>query len=257
VYLTEGQLGQLLRPLNGRRVHKRDGMSYMEAYDIRAHLNRVFGFGRWSSDVVSMDLLFEQISEKSKNGRTWEVVTVGYRAGLRLTIRALDGETLATYTEWASGDAINFPTTKRADAHDFAMKTAESQALKRAAINLGDQFGLGLYNSGSLAPLVQRSLATPDVVAAEDGIDDKAPEVKPEDAPETGVPADAEATVDAAKSPWTAGQADARIKLTRGDRDKLRAVWEEARDAGSDSQILARIHNAAQPQEEVLEGTVQ
>ena len=42
------------------------------------------------------------------------------------------------------------------DAHDMALKTAESGALKRAATNLGDQFGLSLYNDGSMLPLVKR-----------------------------------------------------------------------------------------------------
>jgi hypothetical protein len=39
------------------------------------------------------------------------------------------------------------------------VKTAESDALKRAAICLGDQFGLSLYNNGSTAPVV-RALIT-------------------------------------------------------------------------------------------------
>ena len=41
----------------------------------------------------------------------------------------------------------------------MAVKTAESDALKRAAINLGDQFGLSLYNNGSTAPVVTQTLA--------------------------------------------------------------------------------------------------
>ena len=41
----------------------------------------------------------------------------------------------------------------------MAVKTAESDAFKRAAINLGDQFGLSLYNNGSLKPVVGRTLA--------------------------------------------------------------------------------------------------
>jgi hypothetical protein len=38
----------------------------------------------------------------------------------------------------------------------MAIKTAETQALKRCAINLGDQFGLSLYRNGSTAPLVRK-----------------------------------------------------------------------------------------------------
>jgi hypothetical protein len=43
----------------------------------------------------------------------------------------------------------------------MAIKTAESQAFKRAAINLGDQFGLGLYNGGSTASTVKDTLVKP------------------------------------------------------------------------------------------------
>ncbi|MDQ5860645.1 MAG: RAD52 family DNA repair protein, partial [Actinomycetota bacterium] len=123
---------------------------------------------------------------KSNKGN--DAVTVVYRAGYRLAIRAIDGETLATYTEYASGDAPNFPLFKLGDAHDFAMKTAESQALKRAAINLGDQFGLSLYNKGSLGPLVGGTLVMPDADPAKEGVDDDAPVIAPEDNPEQDEP---------------------------------------------------------------------
>lgn len=179
-YLTESQLGQLLRPLNKARVLQKQGQSHLEAYDIRAHLNRIFGFGRWSGDVIEMTLVAENHGQ-NKSGKP--AVTVVYRAGYRLTVRALNGEELATYTEYASGDAQNFPAYSLGDAHDFAMKTAESQALKRAAINLGDQFGLSLYNKGSLGPLVQVTLAMPDADPSKEGVDDNAPEVTPEDEP--------------------------------------------------------------------------
>jgi hypothetical protein len=42
----------------------------------------------------------------------------------------------------------------RGDAHDFAMKNADSYAVKRACIGFGDQFGLSLYNKGMTAALV-------------------------------------------------------------------------------------------------------
>jgi hypothetical protein len=38
----------------------------------------------------------------------------------------------------------------------MALKTAVSGALKRAASNLGDGFGLSLYRGGSMEPLVKR-----------------------------------------------------------------------------------------------------
>jgi hypothetical protein len=41
----------------------------------------------------------------------------------------------------------------------MALKTAESDALKRAAIYLGTQFGLSLYKNGETADVVRRVLA--------------------------------------------------------------------------------------------------
>lgn len=150
-YLTREQIGFLLQGLEPYRVQHKQGQSHLQAWDIRRFLNRVFGFGRWDSEVTKMELVGERPG-KSKNGA--DCVTVVYRAQVVLRVRAGDGTELATYSEWAAGDAINFPLFKYGDAHDFAMKTAESQALKRCAINLGDQFGLSLYDKGSTQPVV-------------------------------------------------------------------------------------------------------
>jgi hypothetical protein len=74
---------------------------------------------------------------------------------MRLTIFT-GGLEDAIYTEAAVGDSQNNPS--RADAHDMAIKTAESQAFKRCAINLGDQFGLSLYNNGGTGSVVRAVL---------------------------------------------------------------------------------------------------
>jgi hypothetical protein len=186
-YLTAEQIGVLLRQIKPSRISRVQGMSHLEAYDVRAHMNRLFGFARWSADVLECDLIFEDVHPKDPakpDGPT--VVSVGYRARLRLAVNAPDGTPLATYTEVATGDASNFPIIKRADAHDFAAKTAESQALKRCAINLGDQFGLSLYRKGSTDALVLRTLVGGAEPAVE-GVDDDAPDVVPEGVdPRTG-----------------------------------------------------------------------
>lgn len=149
------QHDMLLKGINPNRVSKRQGgggksLSYVEAWDIKAHLNRIFGFCNWSSDVIESSLAFEE-----QNGKgNWDV---GYKVTLRLRIHGNDPLSMndATYTEAAVGSA-SLP--RRGDAHDMAIKTAESDALKRAAINLGDQFGLSLYNNGAVAPVVQVTL---------------------------------------------------------------------------------------------------
>lgn len=151
--LNARQQEVLLKPLNAARISQRRGgggkaLSYLEAWDVKAHLIRVFGFGEWSADVLSAELAFEDMV-----GANWNV---GYKVILRLTIPA----TGATYTEAAVGMA-QLPS--RGEAHDMAVKTAESDALKRCAINLGDQWGLSLYNNGSITPVVRATLVGPEV----------------------------------------------------------------------------------------------
>lgn len=146
--LNDRQYEQLLKPLNDTRVAKRGQagrqLSYLEAWDVKAHLIRIFGFGGWSADVLESSLAFEDKNEKGQ----WNV---GYKVTLCLCIAQLG----CTYTEAAVGSAT---LPQRGEAHDMAIKTAESDALKRAAINLGTQFGLSLYNNGSLRDVVVQTL---------------------------------------------------------------------------------------------------
>ena len=100
--------------------------------------------------MIESSLAFED-----KGERNWDV---GYKVVLRLTIHDITGRD-ATYTEAAVG-AAHLP--QRGEAHDMAIKTAESDALKRAAINLGTQFGLSLYNNGSLRDVVIKTLVAPE-----------------------------------------------------------------------------------------------
>lgn len=156
---SDKQVEVLLRPIMPQRVVARDGQKYVEAYDIRAHLIRLFGFGGWSGEVIDSTLLYEEVEPVEKDGKTTTRVSVGYRVRYRLTIGSGIFGVPVTYTEEATGDAINFPKVKRADAHDFAVKTAASQAMKRCAMNLGDQFGLSLYSRTPDKPLVKALVA--------------------------------------------------------------------------------------------------
>jgi recombination DNA repair RAD52 pathway protein len=103
--------------------------------------------------VRSADIAFEEKNEKGN----WDV---GYKVVLCLRIHNDKDSFIAeaTYTEAAVGSA-SLP--RRGDAHDMAIKTAESDALKRAAINLGTQFGLSLYNDGSMHDVVIETLVPP------------------------------------------------------------------------------------------------
>jgi len=158
--LTDKQFQALSLPLNPLRVAQtRDNQSHLEAWDVRATLSRIFEHAGWSADLVDLHLVYEENTQPDKDEPRWRC---GYRATVRITIHA----TGATYTEAAFGGTIGtMPNSKRDDAHDTAIKTAESQAFKRAAMNLGTQFGLSLYDSGSTADVVGAAYAV-DVPAA-------------------------------------------------------------------------------------------
>lgn len=49
--------------------------------------------------------------------------------------------------------------------HDNALKTAASDATKRCAINMGTQFGLSLYDNGSLREVIRQTVIVPDGVS--------------------------------------------------------------------------------------------
>lgn len=197
--LTPQQYEVLLKPLAAHRVSQRQqsgiSLSYLEAWDVKAHLIRVFGFGGWSANVETAELAFEDQDEKGR----WNV---GYRVLMRLEIhphgRAYDSP---TYTEAAVGSAT---LPNRGEAHDMAIKTAESDALKRAAINLGTQFGLSLYDSGNRKDVVGHSLVAPE------GYEAPAPE------PE--------------KQPADPAQVAGLIEEARTGKDEaeLRSIWERA-----------------------------
>lgn len=145
--INAAQRAKLLEGIHPGRVSqrnaKKDGtgpmLSYVEAWDVRATLIRIFGFGGFSADII------EVIPGQS-----------GVIVVLRLTVYGIgpDGQDV-TYTE-AGADTANYKDL------DDLVKTAASEALKRAATNLGDQFGLSLYNNGSVRPVIVRTLDQPE-----------------------------------------------------------------------------------------------
>ncbi len=149
--LTDEQVSQLLQPIHPSRVlADGKGHAHVSQQDVLAHLIRVFGFGNFDTDVLSVEPIFEQPA--AKNAQRFDVC---YRALVRLTIRDSAGKEVAHYENGSTATAQN---QTRGDAHDLAMKSAISLAVKRAAIALGDQFGLSLYNKGQREALVRGTL---------------------------------------------------------------------------------------------------
>ena len=168
--LTKQQVDTLLRPIRPQRVLKAQGQSHVAAFDVIAHLTRIFGFEGWDKEILSLDLVHERIVEQEDGKvRCWAT----YRCTMRLTIRDPEGRIIKFIEDAATGSAQNMPSV--GDAHDFAVKNAVSYALKRCAKDLGDQFGLSLYNKGQTDALLGKTLVHPDGITEED-VESHAPE---------------------------------------------------------------------------------
>jgi hypothetical protein len=175
--LSPAQHAELLAAIWHKRVSQTpQGQSHLEQWDVRRTLTRIFGFGGWEDRTKDLSLIREleippgtitqtRWFDKPGGGREKRQVpndrplwTVVYRAEVALTVYGIEG-TSATYEDGATGDSQNQPSL--GDAHDQALKTALSQALKRCAVNLGDQFGLSLYDHGNLNGVVVGTLVGP------------------------------------------------------------------------------------------------
>lgn len=173
--LTAQQTDALLAPIKPHRVLKAQGQSHVAAFDVIAHLTRLFGFGGWDKEILDLELVHERIIEypskdpdKAPAQRAW----VTYRCTMRLTIRDPEGNVVKVTDDVATGSAQNAKTV--ADGHDQAIKSAASYALKRCAKDLGDQFGLSLYNKGQTSALVVKTLVHPSEEVTDD-VQDHAP----------------------------------------------------------------------------------
>src|SRR5262245_55222583 len=170
--LTPRQVQQLLRPIAPGRVLKDPrGNSHVSQQDVTAHLIRIFGFGNFDTDLLSVEMIYETERVNKETGELTGRWDVCYRATMRLTVKDENGNVIDHHEDGATHTAEN--QRNRGDAHDNAMKSAISGAKKRCAIHWGDQFGLSLYNKGQMSALVIDTLIKPE--AANEGVDEAAP----------------------------------------------------------------------------------
>ena len=132
------QLKQLKAKLDHARVKSRDQdgrpVSYVEGWYVIAEANRIFGFEGWDRITLPHQLLFER---KGAGGMT----DCAYLARVRIIVRA-DAHVVVR-------EGSGFGAASRLDpgeAHDIALKTAETDATKRALATFGNRFGLALYD---------------------------------------------------------------------------------------------------------------
>ncbi|UJD20785.1 RecA-like DNA recombinase [Microbacterium phage AluminumJesus] len=145
--LTFQQIEELVKGINTLYVQAKQGKSYLAQHQARAEMNRIFGYGNW--DVIDDDpvVIYENFGPTGNDKK--ERWTVAYRMKVTVNIRDLWGMPVATFTGMHAEE--NAPQPQRGEAHALAITSVQSYALRRALINLGDRFGLGLYNGGSTA----------------------------------------------------------------------------------------------------------
>jgi DNA repair and recombination protein RAD52 len=139
--ISQRQIDLLNQPLSRGKVSNRKGsggrtLSYVEWHECVRVANEIFGFGGWTAETLELSEI-ATYTYKDKSGAEKPKVT--YRARVRVQIMA----TGATYDGWGYGEGID---PDLGQAHESAFKEAESDATKRALRNLGDQFGLALYD---------------------------------------------------------------------------------------------------------------
>lgn len=134
---TAAQTEELSKPLDRANVKSRQQgggkVSYIEAYHAENEANRIFGFDAWDRETE-----LTHIGEREHEGK-WRVY---YRAKVRITVRSADsGLTVREGCGFGSGIDKDI-----GQAHESALKEAESDAEKRALKTFGNPFGQALYD---------------------------------------------------------------------------------------------------------------
>lgn len=135
---TMEQIAQLTAPLSSSHVKERTQagrtLSYIESWKAISEANRIFGFDGWHSNT-RVKKLFDAYKDAKDLWR------VGYMA--KVTVAVKDGEQYVTRDGVGYGSGID---RDLGQAHESALKEAESDARKRALMTFGNPFGLALYD---------------------------------------------------------------------------------------------------------------
>ena len=136
---TEGQNKLLDESLPGDwvKTRKQAGLtlSYVEGWRMIEQANYMFGFDGWSRETIIINMLGQyqcEIGATKKQG--WNV---SYMAKVRIEA----GGVVREGTGVGHGIDVN-----AGQAHESAIKEAETDAMKRALTTFGHRFGLALYD---------------------------------------------------------------------------------------------------------------
>lgn len=147
----EKQIAALSAGLDRKHVRQREQagrkFSYVEGWHAIAEANRIFGFDAWDRETVDVRLLGErQVGDKNR---------VAYMARVRITVRA--GGAVIVRDGCGYGSGIDKDIGQ---AHESALKEAETDAMKRGLMTFGNPFGLALYDKDQ-ANVVTAPVAKP------------------------------------------------------------------------------------------------
>ena len=152
------QLDRLNAPLSPDHVKSRTQggttLSYIEAWRVIDEANRIFGFDGWTRETTEMRMVSER-ERKIGRDNPRDGWGVSYVATVRVTV--IDAEGAIIREGVGAGHGIDVDLGQ---AHESAVKEAESDAMKRALMTFGNQFGLSLYDKSS-APTAQPTRQTP------------------------------------------------------------------------------------------------
>lgn len=138
---TDTQIGYLVSPLSSKHVKTREQgrstLSYVESWHAIAEANRIFGFDAWNRETINATCVSERERKIGKQPYEKDGWGVTYTAKVRVTV----GDIIREGTGAGHGIDVDL-----GQAHESAIKEAESDAMKRALMTFGNPFGLALYD---------------------------------------------------------------------------------------------------------------
>jgi len=115
-----------------REQHGRT-LSYIEGWHVIAEANRIFGFDGWDRETVATECVWQDSKREPK--------ACAYAVRVRIRVRASETVVCREGSGFGSGTGATL-----GEAHESAIKEAETDAMKRALATFGNQFGLALYD---------------------------------------------------------------------------------------------------------------
>ena len=147
--LSDVQLRQLRAKLDARHVKTRKAngtdLHYVEGWHVISEANRIFGYDAWDRRTVASKC----VSNSSNGQRHF----AAYTAKVRITVRA--GDIIIVREGSGTGEGSGLTPGQ---AHEIALKSAETDGTKRALATFGNPFGLALYDREQLGIRKRRDL---------------------------------------------------------------------------------------------------